>query len=535
LTPRPFLHVRIDDSQPCAQTSSVLDPVRREDGYVIGDPTERVFARIARRVSEPVTYCTRSGADSVVFGYGSPLCTPGSDFLRVRVRRDGRLHVTRDAYAVLPLFYGQAGECFVLSDDYGTTAAVLSRPKLDLESLRDVLVPNPDAQPLLWNGLGVLEAHQELTREVGGAARIRQLRRRRWICSSDAPSSDPRQFMTVLETHLDSFIESRLGESSFAFELSGGVDSATLPLYFARTRPGLESPLCASLIYPGEFGDAQRIKLGLILRQSRGCLLETLVGSLSDYPLLRELTTKPYRPFYPFTDLYSGPIATMAADLQQRGVTVAVTGIGGDDLFENTVSARQQLKFGPEEAARRRGLQYPPYFTRRFLHEYMDVPNVPRDVLPPLSVSLRGGPHSASSLYIARGVWPVTPFADESLYAYCQGLPAYFRSNKKILRLYHEAYDVPEAVHSPARNEHLGEFFVRSLTSGRYDDVLYELARHAITQEIEYVDVGRLTETYEFCKNSPDHPLSREWLLYILAWMIAEVNLRATPSAPEGT
>lgn len=473
-------------------------------------------------------------ADSVVLGYGSPRCAADSEFLRVRVWRDGRLHVTRDAFATLPLFYGHVGDCLVLSDDYGAAAATLPRLTLDCASLRDILVPNPHARPLLWRELGVLEAHQELTSDAGGSPRVRQLRRRRWVCSRDAPPSDPRRFKAVLDTHLDAFIERRLPESSFAFELSGGIDSATLPLYFARARPGTRPPLCASLIYPGEFGDAQRLKLDLILRRTRGQVLRTPVGSSSDYPLLRALTTQPRRPLYPFTDLYSSLMATMVAKLVEHGVTVAVTGIGGDELFENTVSSQQQLQFGPEEAARRRGLQYPPYLTRRFLDEYMDVPDDSRDVLAPLSVSMRGIPLSVNSIYIERGVWPMTPFADEDLYTYCQGLPVYFRSNKNILRVYHEAHDLPEAIHRPARNEDFGDFFARSLTSGGYDDILHELTWGAVTQELGYVDVARLVETYEVCKDSPHDPLSRERLLFILAWMIAEVNLRATATRVGG-
>jgi asparagine synthetase B (glutamine-hydrolysing) len=458
-----------------------------------------------------------------VLGYGSNK-EPGQEYLEIRIFDHSNVTIDRDAAATMPLFYTTQHGSLVISNDYQAVvdAAPLLTPSL--ADIRALLVPNPHARPTLWRETGVLEADQVLTWK-GGQADIKVVRERAWDCSRQAPASDPSRFFDIINDHLDSFIEGRLAGRRFCYEISGGIDSATLPLHHARRLPAGPPLSGAAIVYPGEFGRAQLDKLDLFASPLFH-LTKTHVESTQDYPMLQALQGSARRPFYPFLEMYHVLVGRMVSLAAGSGVDTIVTGIGGDELFENTISRVQQLQLGASERERRRQAQYPPYLTEVFYGEHFDVADDTEQALPTLSVSTRGGPLSASNIYIDQGVWPVSPFLDKEIYQFCQGLPVHFRANKNILRAYHEAHGIPAKIHRPARNEHFGEFFAQALSSGSYDAVLDALVRNSLTAEMGYVDLRKLLETYQRCKERSDSLLIREWLVYLLAWMSLETNLQ---------
>jgi asparagine synthase (glutamine-hydrolysing) len=170
-------------------------------------------------------------------------------------------------------------------------------------------------------------------------------------------------------------------------------------------------------------------------------------------------------------------------------------------------------------------MQCPPFITEKARDEHLEnISSKSPYALPLLAVSLHGAQIARNTIYIRHGIWPVSPYADAELYKYCQGLPAHSRANKNILRAYHAAYGFPEVIYHPKQNEHFGEFFDKSFSSGKYDGIINQMAADSLTAKLGYVDPGALLEAYHSCKQQLSQENDR-WSFHIYAWLNAEINL----------
>lgn len=493
--------------------------------YYISRGTEQL-ARLRKRSAYPSTYCRRLDDKTVVFGYGPITVSDNDESLQVILHGDGSLAIKRDYYATLPIFYSVAAGIFVLSNSYESVVCALPAATLNHDSLLETLLPNPDRHADLWEEVKILEERHILTIDRGQRPVVQLPDPRPWASSNQAGESNPRLFKDTLESSLEAFIEKFDMDGTLAFEVSGGIDSALLPLHVAKTRKGRVPGILGSMGFPGGFGATQHEKLLTLAEQTDFRALRAVIDPKDEYPLARIVKGVQSPPFYCFSEIYSEPLGDLADRFAQQGVQVVATGIGGDELFENTLSAEQQLFFGNVEQQRRRSLHYPPFSTPKMREQYVrSAPMVAPYPLPLLGVSLHGAQLARNNIYISRDIWPVSPFANAELYQFCQGLPVRFRANKNILRAFYEAHSFPKTIYQPSQNEHFGEFFADSFSTDRYGDLIQKLSQDSITKRLGLIDTARLLEVYKEYRAGTVVE-GRKWLLYIYTWLCAELNLQ---------
>jgi hypothetical protein len=511
-----FLQINLGQHDSLINGSSGFG-VKLIDGfYVIGTP-EAPFFKLRERDDYPVTYaCLHEGA--VIAGYGPVSPAPNDEFLQIIIDSDGGVALKRDAYATMPLFYSNSSEHFILSNDYSYVFDHLKSVTLDQRGLMDSLMPNPDSRSTLWQEIKIAGERLELERNSTGL-QTRLPKEREWTFSKQADQSDPKHFSRRLSDHLENFGDLFAKNEGFAYEASGGLDSSSLPLYYSQARPGYQRGPLNSMLLPGNFGVSQFAKLEALSKTTGSRNDYIQVDQETDFPLARFLKGDQTGGYYCFDEIYSEALKKLVVHMAGQGTRVVATGIGGDELFENTLSAEQQLHYGLIELTRRKGASYPPFLTNRFRQEYIaSTPDLPPYPMPLLGSSLHGAQTARNNIYINNDIWPVSPFADVDLYRYCQGLPAQFRANKNILRAFHAAHKFPEVIYNPRQNEHFGDFFDESLASGKYDELVSEIAYNSVTVRLGLVDIDELIRIY--------NNRETEWLFHVYVWLNAEINLR---------
>lgn len=485
---------------------------------------EKLIAKLRIRKSYPSTYCRQISDEVVVFGYGPESPTSSEEFLQIILDKNKGLIVKRDLYATLPIFYGESNERFILSNDYEVVVQSFTSLGLNQNVLLEALLPNPDCHLTLWNQVKILDERHTLELDVAKKNIIvTPPSPRSWHSSKEAPRSDPTLFKEVFDSHLDNFLHKFQNLNSFAFEVSGGIDSATLPLYFAKKNKEVR-PLLGSMVFPGNFGETQDEKL-IILSEKTGFQVEKVaIVEDKNYPLSR--FNKSYRYFYNFDEIYTEPLEELAGLLQSKGIKTVATGIGGDELFENTLSAEYQLRYGKNELKYRHQFSYPSFITSLAKKKYIEAtPSQPPYPLPLLATSLHGANLARNNVYISHDIWPVSPYANVELYDFCQGLPAVYRANKNILRAFHEAFGFPKIIHSPKQNEYFGDLFERSFQSGAYDSMIENICQSSITRQLGLIDTDKLMQEYEALKLEQNKK-KLYMFFYIFSFLSTEINLQ---------
>jgi len=503
------------------------------DYYELGSIQSGFFLKLKKRDNYPSTYCYQIDESNIVFGYGKLNPHEGDEFLQAAISKKGSLLIQRDIFATMPLFFIKTVDLFLASNNYGFVANHLNHSSINQVNLLETLIPNPDRHQTLISGIQILDERHIL--EINNQ-QLRTIKPnpRTWGTSKQAGATNPRIFSSQLCEVLDKFIESRLSKEEFAFEVSGGIDSATLPLYFAKKRYK-DQCLLGSMIFPGSFEATQIEKLRQLSSQISSELIAIRISEETDYPLARFIKTghKRQTPFYSFEEIYSEALLKLAKSFQAKNIKVLATGIGGDELFENIVSTQHELQFGAKEKQRRRKMSYPPFLTEKYIEEYVSsTPSLEPYPLSLLAVSVYGAQLARNNIYIEHDIWPVSPFTDTELYNYCQGLPAHFRANKNILRAFHQANDFPESIYNPQQNEHFGMFFEQAIKSEKYARAINYFVKHSALSQMGYVDTNKLLEFYN------NYRFNRagvsKWLLNVFAWLSLEINIKASKALLSG-
>src|SRR5262249_40521002 len=141
-----------------------------------------------------------------------------------------------------------------------------------------------------------------------------------------------------------------------------------------------------------------------------------------------------------------------------------------------------------------------------------------RPQLPLHSRSMLASQMEANNLYIEAGIWLVSPFADPSLYAYCQGLPPQFRSNKNVLRIYHAACRFPGIVFSASKERDFEQVSNSPLLDGHYDGFIQALSDFSYINRLGYANQEKFLKTYHGLHMGS----SRQDFSSILLWLKTE-------------
>ncbi|PID32362.1 hypothetical protein CR970_00700 [Candidatus Saccharibacteria bacterium] len=476
-----------------------------------------IEVELRKRSAYPVTYC--EVADSEVrFGYGAYGAAESAEYLHCAVDIRGNLRIERDAFAVLPVFYVATPEGLLVANSYQAVVSRMPRTELSyagvVESMAvEAYIARPVVDGVSWLG------EREQLRYRGGELAITRAPDRPWLASDDLPPSNPKEFLKKYDAYLDYFIESRLSGQAYACEVSGGLDSATLPQYLSL-RHGQRS-LLSSLVLPGEDGEMQSRKLRAVMDLAgSGILLHD--ADLAAFPLARMLGQP--SPTY-FETMYMEVFAPLYDKLQQRGVKVLAQGDGADELLGHLTGADKYVYWGEDARGRRQKQQLPLYATDRFRELYVaSTPSEPIHGKPWRPFSTVYGSFSKNEL-IKRDIWPVSPFADYGLYDYVQGLPIQYRANKNILRMYHHSYGFAPEIYDTQRNEDFDPFAALAFRSPGFRQLLERYLDGAITVQLGYVDPAGLWALYDKVQHADTESAGAAgFQLYL--WLLAEINAR---------
>jgi hypothetical protein len=291
-----FLHLKTNEQYPKNLSQSNF-AVREEDGYyIVGSQNSPLWLRLRIRPDYPKTYCYKVNDSRIICGYGPIDPSEYDEFLQISITLNGVVTVRRDVYATLPLWLGESRGVTSLSNQHHVVHSDLPGVHLDQTRVMDALQPNSVQASTIWREMQTLNERHIL--EISGQRTIiHHPPSREWRLSGEAPSSDFRDFSRQFSAHLDRFIDTRLNGQRFAFEVSGGLDSSLLPLYYTRT--GNDNGMgMASLIFPGDFEKTQRPKLDTIARLTNLPRYEVSLDDSENYPLTDLLTSGTPRPSY---------------------------------------------------------------------------------------------------------------------------------------------------------------------------------------------------------------------------------------------
>jgi hypothetical protein len=519
-----FLHASLD----YARLPTALESLQfqEEEGYFrLFNASRSIDIKLKQRLHFPPTYCEPTPGGGFRLGYGLPSLKDFDDeFLHITIQPNGELEAERDTHATLPFFYGHSDGKVVISNGYGAVAASLPKLTLNVASLTEVLLPHVAYRPLLWNEIYSLGEREQLTIRANGKSRVRYPPPRSWRDSHEAPSSDPKDFKQRLEAAMHRTLERYAAPGRpIGFEVSGGIDSSLLPLYFSMLYPNATWHGVTVLV-PGEARLTQSAKLAAMQKYAPHAELHVLRPKEQHYPLANILSSPDAQLFFPLRDIYLEQAEAVATTLQAHGVSTVFTGNGGDEVLEHIVNADKRLGVGLDGLKERLQLQ-PSYYTPEFIDLVERVtptkPDKPLSLLP-LSVV---GPSLHSNAYIERGIWPVSPYINVALFNYCAGLPWTLKKDKRILRAYFQARRFPAILYDESTpNETFEDYFNQALLSGAYTPYITHFASKGITVQLGYVNGSGLLETYTTMQ-SGQAPANHNDVLSLFMWLCTEINL----------
>ncbi|MBC7459286.1 hypothetical protein H7200_01060 [Candidatus Saccharibacteria bacterium] len=514
-----FLSLHGDYTKRDAQHVSRFLVAEIDGYYEVTTEAGDLALRLRIRQAYPKTFCVVG--ETVSFGYGS--VGEGAEYLICTLYPDGKITIMRDEYVALPLFYSFSQGQFELSNVYEDIVEQTAVKTINHRHVVNLLRPNPDYHDTLYHEIKILDERMVLDIDSNGAIITKPVNRS-WQVTADAAAIDPKDFQRVLSRHLDTFIATRLEGNNVAFEVSAGIDSSLLPLYYKSKKA--TAITTGTMVFPGEYKQSQLAKRDLI--QSGESAISIPVDPKNDYPLSRFIKGT-VRPFYSFEEIYAEPLEKLAAALARRGIEVVSTGIGGDELFENNVVLEDEFRFGQSTMTARAETTLPSYFTDTFQKKWTSAtPAEMPYAVPLLGMSLHGAQLARNAIYIAHDIWPVSPFADSKLYEFCQGLPVIFRSNKNILRAYYDAHSFPAEISNPAVNENFGRFFDDCLSSGIYDHIVAMYAGQSVVEQWGYIDAKALLNRWQQKGDLLTDPLTKRLLFSVFTWLSLEMNIAAS-------
>lgn len=464
------------------------------------------YLNIQKWLNYPVAYSELT-ADGLRFGYGGSSSSMIGEYLTGIIHSEGTLTLERDAYCTLPIFAYANDELCVVSDSLQWILKQLPSVSIDKAALAGLLVRPTIDESTLFEGLQLLGESAVLQWSPGSW---------RYSYSEVSPRerdvSDPKDFKKMLEATLLNYWDAVAGER-IACETSGGLDSATLPLTVARLRRPVGMHI-ASMRFGEGFQTTQDQKIQEIADQTASEVTQIGIDQAHHFPLARFFGDE-YRPevFYQYQEIYSEALDALAAELEKQGTTVVFTGIGGDELFENNLG-------GEEDGA----APWLPTYLDSSMQDLLDKPKMQRE--RQLADSAFYAMQARNAVYISHGIWPLSPLSDPELYAFCQQLDVQYRSDKNILRGYHQACGFPESVYHPVQNEHFGRFFEDAVRF-QYEKVLEAVEHHSVLVKLGYVDWKELLRTYQTARQKE---FAGAELFAIFRTVTAEINLQATSS-----
>jgi len=237
------------------------------------------------------------------------------------------LFLTRDRLGVKPLYYSHAGDKFLFASELRAILETgLITPKLSLEALNTYLMFGAVQDPLtLIEGVEMLPAAHNLTVSCGGGVKLKEYWELPLEVATGREEISSKAAGQVAE-RLEEAVRLRLvSDVPLGVFLSGGIDSSALAMLMRRMSPDQVKAFTIGFVNKelDEVAQARRtaLKLGvehhsiMLTEADMLASCEEALNSL-DQPSIDGINT-----FY------------VSRSVKQAGITVALSGLGGDEAF----------------------------------------------------------------------------------------------------------------------------------------------------------------------------------------------------------
>ena len=426
--------------------------------------------RLKKRHAYPATFAKCSG-ELLYFGYGNPqrgkaitsnalTATPEEmfgveEFLYCEVDCHNKsIVIQRDTACVLPIFAAQHGGMFALSNHSERLYDMLDPRNISINTYAALsyILFDDRHRPLL-EGCEVLSERSRLKLH-NGTYTIHQPTDGSVVNSAHEPESNPLHFKQALESTLNTYWQRY---NAIGFQLSGGLDSALAPGYYADQG---QRVLTVTLGLPGVMGRRQRQKLSDIQQRFKFEQYTVDLDPSKHFPFASTVATGGRGLISELSDIHLVATRQLADYLVERGVATVFTGVGGDELCQN-VDPKSVLPTNPTRYQERFQTRLPDYTTKTFASLYQKEHRQARGQsipVPAIAHSVLITHLSFNNTFIDRNIWPVAPLADPALFLFTQHIPAWYRYNKNLLRIYQYARGYPESIVHPTTVEDFSEF-----------------------------------------------------------------------------
>lgn len=237
--------------------------------------------------------------------------------------RQSRLFIARDPMGIKPLYYAQAGPYFLFASEVRPLlGAGLLKPRLNAAGLINYLTFGSTYDPLtLIEGVRVLGAGSTLTWNSGSLAQ-----KKYWDLTDEGTHSDPEPISRAeLRLRLEEAVRLQLvSDVPVGVFLSGGIDSSALVSILSRG--GTTASTFSIVFREAEFSEADHSRAIAKKFQtdhheitvSQADVLAAIPDALNsmDLPTMDGINT-----FF------------VSREARQAGVKVALSGLGGDEIF----------------------------------------------------------------------------------------------------------------------------------------------------------------------------------------------------------
>lgn len=274
-----------------------------------------------------VSFCSKSDTEVVLKAYGSwgGKCLPrlrGMFAFAIWDARRRRLFLARDPMGIKPLYYAAAGESFLFASEVRTLLGTGLVPRrLDLAGLQNYLTFGSLYDPVtLIEGVSALRPGHSLIWEQGRARETCY-----WDLADSADRSLDQQSGTNLRTEINEAVRRQtVSDVPLGVFLSGGVDSSALVAILAQN--GIKPETFSIVFRESEYNEAtfsRRIAQAFKTRHH-----EILVSQQDTFERVPVALSAMDLPTIDGVNTYIVSEQTRAA-----GVKVALSGLGGDELF----------------------------------------------------------------------------------------------------------------------------------------------------------------------------------------------------------
>jgi hypothetical protein len=491
-----------------------------------------------RRYSYPQTFAFIKG-DVLFCGYGPAslvesvlntevkniseeiFCNDEFLFLAINCRNQ-TITIQTDAYNTASMFVGSQDDRCVVSSDFTHTFELLDQTKItaDIQCIAQYLLSQLTFERTFLHQIRLLYDRKRFNWSAAGTrlslppdALVRNNYKNR--------TGDVRHFPHMLKQTLRRYQEKYIGDGPAACELSCGLDSSVVAGFLADNRL---KPTTVTSLFPDRFNVTQTQKLSDFEKRFDITSLTAQAGEYLDYPWIEVMKGQTKRPFYHYSSSVSRrEMDDLYSILSSRGVTSVFSGVGGDELFENT---DHRYTMSNTSRSAQRYINSPIF---KPLVEYAEKNLSNEQLNRRLPIPIKS--HStlilssmANNNYLTHGLWYVSPLSDPMLYAYMQTIPLHYCVDKLLLRIYADACQLPKSITLPRVNEDFRHVQIRTFHTLK--EILSYMIEQSILLKSNLIDEKSLLELYENLSSNYGNSDYKAALLF-KTMLHTELNLRS--------